>query len=96
MRYRGVPSWPPDWIWTDGLEDKQPKGEVGIFRRVAQSNIQPSNRCFLFIDHEDSNYIGCLTVDDHGFCAQIVRFLQAHCYNRPIAEIGGLDLSYTL
>ena len=88
MRYRGVPSWPPDWIWTEGLEDKQPKGEVGIFRRVAQSNIQPSNRCFLFIDHEDSNYIGCLTVDDHGFCAQIVRFLQAHCYNRPIAEIG--------
>jgi len=55
MRYRGVPSWPPDWIWTDGLEDKQPKGEAGIFRRVAQSNIQPRNRCFLFIDHEASN-----------------------------------------
>ena len=96
MRYRGVPSWHPDWIWTDGLEDKHPKGEIGVFRRLAQSNIQPSNRCFLFIDHEESNYIGCLTVDDHGFCAQLVRFLQTHCYNRPIAEIGGLELSYTL
>jgi hypothetical protein len=96
MRYRGVPSWPPEWVWTDGLEDKRPNGEIGIFRRIVQSSIQPSNRCFLFIDYEESNYIGCLTVDDHGFCAQIVRFLQAHCYNRPIAEIGGLDLSHTL
>jgi hypothetical protein len=90
MRYRGVPSWPPNWVWTDGLEDKRPKGEIGVFRRVVQSNIQPSNRCFLFIDYEESSYIGDLTVDDHAFCTQIVRFLQGHCYNRPIAEIGGL------
>ena len=34
MRYRGVPSWHPDWIWTDGLEDKHPKGEIGVFRRL--------------------------------------------------------------
>jgi hypothetical protein len=95
MRYRGVPSWPPEWVWTHGLENNRPKGEIGIFRRLVESNIQPSNRCFLF-DHEESNYIGCLMVDDHGFCAKIVRFLQAHCYNRPIAEIGGLDLSHTL
>jgi hypothetical protein len=25
MRYRGVPSWPPDWIWTDGFENKRQK-----------------------------------------------------------------------
>ena len=96
MRYRGVSSWPPDWIWTDGSENKHPKGEIGVLRRVTQSSIQPSNRCFLFIDYEQSSYIGDLTVDDHNFCAQIVRFLQQHCYNRPIAEIGGLDLSYAL
>ena len=35
MRYRGVPSWPPNWVWTDGFEDKRPKGEVGVFRRVS-------------------------------------------------------------
>jgi hypothetical protein len=91
MSYKGVPSWPPDWIWTDGLEDKRPKGEIGVFRRVVQSNIQPSNRCFLFIDYEESSYIGCLTVDDSIFCDQITKLLQAHC-NRPIAEIGGLEL----
>jgi hypothetical protein len=92
MRYRGVPSWPPNWVWTDGFEDKRPKGEIGVFRRLVESNIQPSNRCFLFIDYQESFYIGDLMVDDHAFCTQIVRFLQGHCYNRPIAEIGGLEL----
>jgi len=92
MSYKGVPSWPPVWIWTDGLEGIRPKGEIGVFRRVVQSNIQPSNRCFLFIDHEESSYIGGLTVDDSVFCDQIVSFLQARCYNRPIAQIGGLEM----
>ncbi len=91
MRYRDVPSWPPDWIWTHGLEDKHPIGEVGVLRRVIKFHIQPSNRCFLFIDHEESSYGGVLIVDNQHFCTKIVRFLQA-LYNRPIAEIGGLDL----
>ena len=92
MRYHGVPSWPPDWVWTGGLDDKRPKGEIGVFRRLVESNVQPSNRCFLFIDYEESSYIGGLTVDDHGFCTQLVRFLQQH-YNRAISEIGDLDLT---
>jgi hypothetical protein len=94
MRYRGVPSWPPIWIWTHGLEDKSPKGEVGVLRRVIKFHVQPSNRCFLFIDHEESPYGGVLMVDNHDLCTKIVRFLQAR-YNRSIAEIGGLDLAYT-
>ena len=98
MRYRGVPSWPPPvWIWMGGgLEDKHPKGEIGVFRRLEESYIQPSNRCFLLIDHEESSYMGCLMVNDHVFCTQIVRFLRQYCHNRPIAEIAGLDVSLTL
>jgi hypothetical protein len=92
LSYKGVPSWPPVWICTDGLEKKSAQGEIGFFRRVVQSNIQPSNRCFLFIDYEESSYIGDLTVDDSVFCDQITKLLQG-CCNRPIAEIGGLDLS---
>jgi hypothetical protein len=91
MSYKGVPSWPPVWTWTYGEEDKRPKGEIGVFRRVVRSNIQPSNRCFLFIDHQESSYIGGLMVDDSVFCDQITKLLQG-CYNRPIAEIGGLQL----
>ena len=49
-----------------------------------------------FIDYEESSYIGSLTVDSHVFCTQIVRFLQEHCYNRPIAEIGGLDITHKI
>jgi hypothetical protein len=48
MHYRGVRSWPPVWAWIDGREDKRPKGEIGVFRRVAESNIQPSNRMVSF------------------------------------------------
>jgi hypothetical protein len=92
MRYRGVPSWPPDWIWTDGLEDKHPRGEVGI---LLLSNIHPRYRCFLSIDHEGSTYVGCLLIDDDSFCKYISALLQS-CCNRSIAEIGNMDLSHTL
>jgi hypothetical protein len=95
MRYCSAPSWPPVWVWMGGLGDKYPKGEIGVFRRLEESYIQPSNKCFLLIDHEESSYMGCLMVNDHAFYTQIVRFLQ-HCYDRPVAEIGSLDLSYTL
>ena len=64
MRYKGVPSWPPTWTWTDGLENKHPQGEIGVLKAVALSNIQPADRCFLYIEHEGSSYIGCLLFDD--------------------------------
>jgi hypothetical protein len=95
MTYKSLYSWPPVWIWTDGGENKHPRGEVGILREVTLSNINPADRCFLYIDHEGSTYVGCLLISDHAFCAQIVKLLQGFC-NRSIAEIGGLDLSCTL
>ena len=94
MSYKGVPSWPPRWIWLDGPEDKHPKGEVGILRTVLLSKDRV-NRCFLLMFHEDSSYIGCLLFDDEIFCGQITKLLEAHC-DRHIADIGCLDLSHTL
>jgi hypothetical protein len=95
FRYYSVPSWPPVWTWTRGLESNRPKGEVGILRKVELSNVLPADRCFLHIDHEGSCYIGCLLFSDSTFCGQIVSLLQNN-YNRPIVEIGSLDLSYTM
>src|SRR6266511_2326161 len=92
--YKGVPSWPPRWIWLDGPEDKHPKGEVGVLRAVLLSKDRV-NRCFLLIFHEESSYMGCLLFDDEIFCGQITKLLEAHC-NRHIAEIGCIDLSHTL
>jgi hypothetical protein len=94
MSYRGVPNWPPTWTWTDGREDNHPKGEIGILSAVLLSKLQPANRCFLLIFYEESSYVGCLMFDDYAFCNHITELLR-FCCNRPIAEIGSIDLSHT-
>ena len=95
LMYDGVSSWPPIWTWTNGAENKHPHGEVGILREVFLSNISSADLCFLCMSYQGSEYVGCLPIEDHAFCCQIVELLQG-CLNRPIAEIGNLDLSYTL
>jgi hypothetical protein len=78
-----------------GDNDRRPRGEVGILRRVEKSKVLPSDRCFLYIDYEDASYIGCLLCSDHVFCSQIVRILEANL-NKTIATIGSLDISRLL
>jgi hypothetical protein len=96
MSYHGIPSWPPVWTFTSGLEKQHPRrGEIGILKAVTTSNDKPADRCFLHIEDEGSSYLGCLLIDDHAFCTQIVKLLQ-DCTNRPLAEIGNLELSGTL
>ena len=96
FNYRGLPSWPPVWTFTGGLKNKRPRRqEIGILTEVTISNVQSADRCFLHIKHEGSSYVGCLLIEDQAFCAQTVRLLQGQL-NRPIAEIGSLDLAYTL
>src|SRR5262245_661534 len=95
MTYRGLRTWPPAWSWTDGLENHHPKGEVGTLKAIFRSKIEPPDRCFLLISYEGSEYLGCLIFDDQAFCRQVTNLLEAHC-NRSIAEIGSIDLTYTL
>jgi hypothetical protein len=95
MRYRGIPTWPPSWTCTRGSENKHPRGEIGVLTEVALPKIKPASWCYLYIDYEDSEYIGCLLIDDAAFCAQIVKLLRGYC-NRPIAEIASIDLAHTL
>jgi len=96
MSYHGIPSWPPVWTFVRGVEKKHPRREeIGILKEVTISNIQPADRCFLHIEHEGSTYIGCLLVEDPTFCGQIVKLLQGYL-NRPVAEIGSLNISSLL
>jgi hypothetical protein len=95
MRYHGVSNWPPAWLWIDGVENKHPRGEMGILNSAELSHVLPANRCFLEIDYEGSTHMGCLLFDDEIICAQITKILQGYL-KRPCAEIGSLDLSYTL
>jgi hypothetical protein len=92
--HRGIPSWPPTWTWTVGLENRHPKGEVGILKAIFPCKLQPPDRCFLLISYQESEYLGCLLVDDFAFCSQITKLLQDY-RNHSIVEIGGLDLSHT-
>jgi hypothetical protein len=94
MSYRGVPSWPPTWIWLDGPRKEHPIGELGILKSVLLSKAHQADRCFLLIFYKDSSYLGRLLFDDRAFCSQIVNILRNHC-DYPIAEIGSLDLTYT-
>jgi len=94
MTYRRCPNWPPAWLCT-GEYDHHPKGEVGTLKAVFRSDMQPPNRCFLLISHQGSEYLGCLLFDDEPFCRQVMELLKAHC-NRSIAEIGSVEVSYTL
>jgi hypothetical protein len=87
MRYHGIPNWPPSWLLIDGVENKHPRGEVGILKSVELSQLLPANRCFLSIEHEGSLYMGCLLFDDPVFCGQVVTLLKRYC-DRPIPRLG--------
>jgi hypothetical protein len=91
VSHGSVSSWPPAWTWVAGSDNKHPRGEIGILKPVAKSNIEPADRCFLYIDYEGSSYIGCLPCD-HAFCGQLMEVLEAN-RNKSIAEIGSLDLA---
>src|SRR5262245_22786992 len=94
MTYKGTGSWPPVWVWRHGNESN-PKGEVGILHDAVLSKVPPNSTCFLIMEHLGAEYIGALLLDDRAFCHQVMELLKAHC-NRSIAEIGGLDVSYSL
>jgi hypothetical protein len=78
-----------------GAGNFHPKGEVGILTEVRPSKIEPADRLFLYMDHENGTYLGCLLVENAVFCSQVVTLLQ-NCCGRSIQDIGDLDLSYML
>jgi hypothetical protein len=94
LSYRGLKSWPPTWIWINGAERKSVRGEIGILREVRESNVSASNRFFLVIQDNEDEYMGCLMIEDEGFCYQMTQLMKTQC-GRNIAAIGSLDISHT-
>jgi hypothetical protein len=95
MSYRQLSSWPPTWVWISGNEqDRQLRGEVGILKQVRMVDGHPIvHRCFLWIEYEDSMYLGCLLLSDLSFCESVSKLLEENI-GRSIEYIGGLDLSH--
>ena len=88
MSYRGSPVWPPIWVGS-GL-GKKPQGEVGSLMEVCCYPSKPGE-AYLIIDHEGTQYTGCLLFDDQVFCEQLSKLLQGYC-GMDIKDIGSLDL----
>jgi hypothetical protein len=93
MTYKGVLSWPPNWLWRGGYDTTHPKGEVGILKSVTSSAIEPNYRCFLLMEHCGAEYVGALLLSDPAFWREIYRVL-IQSRGKTIREIGDIDLSY--
>lgn len=94
MRHRSAPSWPPLWLRRVDERTKTARGEIGVLKYV-HANPNLSQKCFLVVEHEREQYVGCLIVDDLVFLARVTEILKSQS-GRPIKEIGDLDVSRTL
>ena len=91
MCFHGVSNWPPVWIHSRSGDMKQLNGEIGVLKYVHASN-RLSNKCYLVIEHDDVQYVGCLIFDDVGFCYKVANMLRIQT-GRSIKDVGDLDLS---
>jgi hypothetical protein len=95
MSCYGIPSWPPTWILTKGPGVSRLTGEIGMLTGLRVSDSQSARRCFLYMNYEESLYLGCIFIADVTFFDQIVEIFM-DCLNRPISEIGSIDVTHTL
>jgi hypothetical protein len=94
MCYKRVRNWPPVWVRRKQLIAKSVIGEFGILAAVRYGSATPG-KCHLVIEHEREEFIGALLFDDFMFCEVVVKLLEENV-GRKIAEIGSIDLSFTL
>lgn len=94
VSFAGLPSWPPIWVTVENRTVVKRKGEFGTLLEVRMQELM-NNKIFLFIEHNDVRYTGCLLIQDPAFCHQLYRRLQDYV-GRPVGEIGNLDLTSTL
>jgi hypothetical protein len=100
---RGTHTWPPTWSWTGKGKPKPARGEVGILKKVRisaadpdQAGVaKPDSRIYVFMNYRDSEYVGCLKLDDAAACRQIGRVL-AEMRGWTIKQIGDTDLEHLL
>ena len=55
--------------------------------------MDPWDRCFLIMEHDDQEYIGILLIEESRLCHEVYNVLVEHC-GEPIQQIGEIDLSY--
>jgi hypothetical protein len=92
MTYQGRCNWPPEWKGPYGPRNPLPHGEVGVLVRVdTVSTILGVPHCVLVIQWNDEEYFGSLYFEDEAFMQRVVIVLRDRI-NRPISEIGSIDM----
>jgi hypothetical protein len=84
----------PTWMLLKGIGPSRLTGEFGILKGIRANDLSSTRRCFLYMQHEESSYLGCLLFHDIAFSRQITALLQCYC-DHSIAAIGSLDLDHT-
>jgi hypothetical protein len=94
MTYRGCCSWPPVWIPLTGRDANKRETQLGEIGLLKETRYYPTRRgrVFLIIDHEGTEYIGCLMFDDAFFCEKVASRLHAF-QGLPIETIGSSEIS---
>lgn len=94
MSYRGCCSWPPVWIPLAGRDPKKRQTEEGEIGHLKETRYYPSRRgrVFLIIEHQETEYIGCLMFDDPFFCEKVANRLHA-LQGMSIETIGSSEIS---
>jgi hypothetical protein len=64
--------------------------------RVRLSHLRPNlHACFLWIEYNDSTYIGSVIFDNQPFHRLVSKLLEEHC-GCTIDAIGSLEIGHTL
>jgi hypothetical protein len=91
MFFRGHHNWPPVWSSLREEEDKHFKGEMGTLKKVEVRDVADLSVCFLWMEHEAEQYIGCFVFTDASFARLVSGLLEVHL-GHSIEEIGGLEI----
>ena len=83
------------WMLLKGTGPSRLTGEIGILKGIRANNLSSTRRCFLYMQHKESSYLGCLLFNDIPFSKQVTALLQCY-FEHPIAEVDSLDLSHLL
>jgi hypothetical protein len=90
LRHCSLIHWPPNWIRIEGEGDPKLTGEIGIFRSITLSRLEPLTTCYLTMDFQGCSYIGTLSFRKGSLSRQLFELLQQHS-GESIQEIGNLE-----
>jgi hypothetical protein len=73
MVYKGLPIWPPHWIWiVDPDKSQEATDEVGILENAQFSRVLKSTIFLTIATVGGNRYMACLNLDDEQFCSKVL------------------------